>query len=131
MNFIPSKLSWKRICKAAVWRFEEISWKHRLNQGDEFRRFRSIHPELKPSIFWQIPVKRSGSLELCFFKVKLCSSLENKMFCPRCHDITQDDLKQLFSTCVKTSTSQKLLTFWENVKSIFVDNVYMCVYVII
>ena len=46
-GIFPSKLSWKRICKAAVWLFEEISWKHRLNQGDEFRRFRSIHPELK------------------------------------------------------------------------------------
>ena len=124
-GIFPSKLSWKRICKAAVWRFEEISWKHRLNQGDEFRRFRSIHSELKPSIFWQIPVKRSGSLELCSFIVKLCSKLENEMFCPRCHDITHDVLKHLFSTCAKTSTSQKLLIFWENVKSIFGDNVYL------
>ena len=83
------------------------------------------HPELKPSIFWQIPVKRSGFLELCSFIVKLCSSLENEIICPRCHDITRNVLKHLFSTCVKPSTSQKLLTFWENVKSIFGDNVYL------
>ena len=47
------------------------------------------------------------------------------MFCPRCHDITHDVLKHLFSICVKTSTRKKLLTFWENVKSIFDDNVYL------
>ena len=56
-----------------------------LNQGDEF-------PALIPSraktvnTGSQIPVKRSGSLELCSLVVKLCCSLENEMFCPRCHE---------------------------------------------
>ena len=68
-DIFPSKVSWKRICKNAVWHFEETAWKSRLNESDDFRRFRSIHTELNPSVLWQIPVKKPNSLELCSFVV--------------------------------------------------------------
>ena len=118
-GIFPSKYSWKRVCKTAVWQFEELSWKDRLNQNDDFRRFRSIQSELKPSIIWQIPVKKTGSLELCSFVVKLSLLAENEVLCPRCGGITRDILKHLFSDCVDNTTRLKLKTFWENVYSLF------------
>ena len=123
-GIFPSKYSWKRICKTAVWQFEELSWKNRLNQNDDFRRFRSIQSELKPSILWQIPVKKTGSLELCSFVVKLSSLTENEVLCPRCGGITRDILKHLFSDCVDNTTRLKLKTFWENVYSMFGDIIH-------
>ena len=82
----------ENICKSAIWFNEENQWKIRLNESNDFSRFRIVHNKLQPSVFWQITYKRPYSRRVCQFMAKIVSQKITEEHCSNGGNFTNDIL---------------------------------------
>ena len=68
----PSKYAWKRMCKTAVHKHEELAWTERMNTSAYFNMYKQVHPYLRESSIWSVARVRPECLSLLKLLAYLC-----------------------------------------------------------
>ena len=90
----PSKYTWKRICKQTVLTYEQSNRTTRMNNSEDFFRFRVTHPRLCPGNIWRAALEQPNSFESLAFLAKLLCKTKTiaPSSCTICDTPYQDEL---------------------------------------
>ena len=115
-NF-PSRTSWKRICKAAVYGREESAWKARMDSDADFGLFREVQTQLRMSSIWSVAKVRPDSLPLMKLLAKCCCQRATNASteCRFCSHKCSIEIEHLMFECTLNDNIRKLHSFQNNV----------------
>ncbi|MEW8546496.1 MAG: hypothetical protein AB2693_23515, partial [Candidatus Thiodiazotropha sp.] len=123
----PSKYIWKKVVQVKLNESDYLSARFEIsNEGLE--RFLNIHPETRPSLFWELSRKYPYMLTACRSVVKLIAVSFNRYqppsMCSACGELIVNYVNHcLFCCCANSGARQKM---WAGIWRKFGAKVYSC-----
>ena len=100
-SLFPSKYTWKNITNTKLRLFYETTSQQRLEYDVDYKRFKTIHPELKEASIWEVSVDKLSSVA-AFTVARLWATPDidnDEKQCAVCSVFSNDILKHIVSAC--------------------------------
>ena len=124
-GIFPGQLAWKRILKSNVKNSAVANWHTRIS-APEFSRFKSIHTDFQPNIFWLYSKEKRKLLAPCTSVIQMISNLNNTLFdgniCPCCNLMYENIIDHCIHECLYLNRERAV--FWNELSKLDL-NVYM------
>ena len=98
----PSMRTWKHLVYDTIRKYELSEWIQRLNDDDEFDRFRSIHQVYQPHQAWTVALSHPHLRKQAHYIVSLCCLIRNatdNFLCDKCGKFFNDPCTHATTSC--------------------------------
>ena len=124
-GIFPGQLAWKRMLKSNVKNSAVANWHTRIS-APEFSRFKSIHTDFQPNIFWLYSKEKRKLLAPCTSVIQMISNLNNTPYdgniCPCCNLMYENIIDHCIHECLYLNRERAI--FWNELSKLDL-NVYM------